>query len=75
MKQIWIYQISRRVDVSDRLHAKLCIYKVFWPPETTLQLGKKMVKLADFTPWPPPEQVGLGIEVAKKKEEKKQDMG
>ena len=74
-KQIWIYPISRRVDIPDRLHMKLCVYKVFWPPETTIQLGKKVIKLEDFTPWPPPEQVGLGIEVDKKKEEKKQDMG
>ena len=75
-KQILIYPISRRVDVSDRLHAKLCIYKIFWPPETTIQLGKKKVlKLSDFTPWPPPVQVGLGIEVEEKKVERSKDMG
>lgn len=74
MKQIWIYPISKKVDISDRLHGILCIYKVFWPPETTVALGKKVVKLADFTPWPPPEQVQLlNVEPQKIEPTKKYD--
>ena len=59
MKQIWISQISRAVDVSDRLYGLLSAYKIMWPPETTIRLGKKVVKLKDFELNPPPEQVAL----------------
>lgn len=76
MKQIWIYPISKKVDVSERLFNLLCIYKVFWPPEAKIVLGKKTLVVKDFTPWPPLEQADLGLKVAIKKEEKqKQDMG
>lgn len=66
-KKILIYPIGKRVEISDRLHGILCVYKVFWPPETTIKLGKKIIALQDFTPWPPPEQVGLDIKIEKKK--------
>ena len=57
MKEIYLYPISRRVRVPDKAHQLLCIYKIWWPPETTVKLGKnKIVKLEDLTPWPPPEQ-------------------
>lgn len=75
MKEIYLYPISRRVKVSERLHGMLCVYKVFWPPEATIKLGKHIIKMEDFTPWPPPEQVDLGIEVEEKKPERSKDMG
>ena len=67
MKTILIYRIGKRVEISDKLHGILCVYKIFWPPETTVKLGKKIVALEDFTPWPPPEQVDLGLSVQSKK--------
>ncbi len=74
MKQILIYLKSgnKLVPVSERLHNMLCVYKVFWPPETTLKLGKKTLVMKEFTPWPPPEQVPL-LEVAPDKPKKKNE--
>ncbi len=76
MKTILIYPIGKKVEISDKLHGILCVYKTFWPPETTIKLGKKVIALKDFTPWPPPEQVPL-LEVpeTKKKIERNTDMG
>ena len=76
-KKILVYQIGRTVEISDRLHAILCVYKVMWPPETTVAIGKKVVALKEFTPWPPPEQIGMGINVPTKPKEKpeKKDLG
>ena len=75
MKTILIYPIGKKVEISDKLHGILCVYKIFWPPETTIKLGKKVIALKDFTPWPPPEQVGLGFTVLEKKKERNTDLG
>lgn len=76
MKEIYLYPISRRVKVPDRVHDVLCVYKVFWPPEATIKVGKnKVIQMKDFTPWPPPIQADLGLEVERKKTERSQDMG
>ena len=40
-KQIWIYPISRRVDIPDRLHMKLCVYKVFLAAGDNHPAGEK----------------------------------
>lgn len=76
VKKILIYRKTgnKLVDVSDRLHGLLCIYKMFWPPDATIKLGKKVLVMKEFTPWPPPEQVPL-LEVEEKKKERNQDMG
>jgi hypothetical protein len=74
VKKILIYPISKKVEISDKLHGILCVYKIFWPPETTVKLGKKVIALKDFTPWPPPEQVGLGLDVPVKEVKRKTDM-
>lgn len=60
MKQIYLYPLRKKVDVPDKVHSMLCVYKIFWPPEATIQLGKKkMLRMKDFTPWPPPEQSSM----------------
>lgn len=74
MKQILIYLKSgnKLVPINERLHNMLCVYKVFWPPDTTLKLGKKTLVMKEFTPWPPPEQALL-LEVAPEKPKKKNE--
>lgn len=60
MKQIWISPILKRVNVPDKVHLILGIYKVFFPPETTVKLGKnKILTISEIDPWPPPEQEKL----------------
>lgn len=74
-KKILIYPIGKKVEVSDKLHGMLCVYKVLWPPETTIKLGKKVIALKDFTPWPPPEQAELGLDVPEQKKQRNTDLG
>lgn len=74
-KMILIYPIGKKVPVSDKLHGILCVYKIFWPPETTIKLGKKVIALKDFTPWPPPEQQGLDLKVEEQKKQRNTDLG
>lgn len=59
----------RRINVPDHVHEILAVYKVFFPPETTVKLGKgKIVFISEINPWPPPEQVDLlKIEPVKEK--------
>ena len=62
MKKIWIYPISKAVDVSVRTHDLLRVYKIFFPPETAVQLTKsRAVKLKDISPWLPDEEVAPGV--------------
>lgn len=59
MRQILIFN-HKRLMVSDRTGDILSIYKVFFPPETAVQLTKKhIVKIEDINPFPPPEQAKL----------------
>lgn len=74
-KTILIYPIGKKVEVSDKLHGILCVYKIFWPPETTIKLGKKVIALKDFTPWPPPEQVGFDLKVEAPEIKRNTDLG
>lgn len=77
MKKILIYLKTgdRLVEVSERLHGVLCIYKMFWPPETTIKIGKKILVVKEFTPWPPPEQIALLEVEARPPEKKSRDLG
>lgn len=77
MKKILIYRKTGNitVQVSDKLHGMLCVYKVFWPPEATIKLGKKKtLTMKEFTPWPPPEQVPL-IDVPAEEKKRNTDLG
>lgn len=78
MKTILIYpdgKPARRVQVSDKLYRVLCIYKIFWPPETTIRIKNKVIMPKEYNPWPPPEQVGLGIDVPQMQEKRNTDFG
>ena len=62
---------SRRINVPDHVHNILSVYKVFFPPDTTVKLGKgKIVFMSEINPWPPPEQVNL-LEIAPVKQKRK----
>jgi len=76
MKKILIYRKdgNKLVEVSDRLHGLLCVYKTFWPPEATIKIGRKILVMKEFTPWPPPEQQTL-LEVEQAKPPKNTDLG
>lgn len=80
MKTILLYPTKKRtgekrVQVSDKLHAVLCVYAIMWPKGTTIRIGKKTLVVGEFTPWPPPEQQDLGIEVAPEKIKRNTDLG
>lgn len=77
MAKILVYRKTgnKLIDVSDKLHNALCVYKVFWPAEATLKLGSKIIRMKEFNPWPPPEQIGFDMKVSVKRPETKQDRG
>ena len=58
MPEIYVEPAKRRFNIPDKMYALLCVYKIFWPPETTIQLGKKkVVALKDIYPWPTGYQI------------------
>ena len=74
-KEIYIIAQKRKVAIPKRLWDMLAIYKVFFPPETTVQIGKtRVIKINEIEVWPPPEQVSL-LEVEQDKIETKLSMG
>lgn len=80
MKEILLYPTKkrtgeRRVHVSEKLHAVLCVYEVMFPKGTTLHIGSKTLVVGEYTAWPPPEQQGLGLEVEAKKVKRNTDLG
>jgi len=77
VKKILIYLKTgdKFVTVSDRLHDVLCVYKMFWPPETTIKIGSKVLVVKGFTPWPPPEQIALLEVEARPQSKKSRDLG
>lgn len=75
MKEIYLYPISRRIKIPKRAHYMLCVYKIFYPPEMTVRLGKhKIVQLKDIDPWPPAEQTDLGLGIESTKSEHGRDL-
>lgn len=80
MKEILLYPTKkrtgeRRVHVSEKLHAVLCVYEIMWPKGTRIHIGKKTLVVGEYTAWPPPEQQGLGLEVEKQKKQRNTDLG
>lgn len=80
MKEILLYPTKKRtgekrVHVSDKLHAVLCVYAIMWPKGTVIHIGKKSLVVGEFTPWPPPEQQGLGMEIEPAKVKRNTDLG
>lgn len=58
MKRIWLYYpTSREAFISDRLHQILSIYKIWWPPKTTVKVGSKVICMEDIDLWPPEGQM------------------
>lgn len=62
---------QKKIQVPEKAWNVLAVYKVFWPPETVVQLGKnKLIKIENINPWPPPEQATLiDVPVVEKKRE------
>jgi hypothetical protein len=73
-KEIYIAPAKRKFMIPDSAWNILAVYKVFWPPETTVKLGKKIVKLEDLYPWPPAEQSML-VDVPANEKKRETNMG
>lgn len=57
MKVIYLSRIGRTVQVPDHVWQLIAVYKVFWPPDKVIQLGKtKKIQLKDLELQAPPEQ-------------------
>lgn len=59
MRPVYIAPAKKIFMVSERTWNLLAIYKIFWPPSFKIEVGKKkkrLVKIEDIYPWPPPEQ-------------------
>jgi hypothetical protein len=59
-KEIYIAPAKRKFLIPDHVWNVLAVYKIMWPGHVTVRLGKKkVVKLSEIFPWPPPEQESL----------------
>lgn len=58
-RPLFIAPADKTFMIPERAWMKIAVYKVFWPPETEMKLGKHVVKLQDLYPWPPPVQESL----------------
>ena len=59
MREVYIAPAKRIFKVSEATWLKLAVLKVFWPPDHKIEIGKakkRIVKMEDIYPWPPPEQ-------------------
>lgn len=73
MKLIYLSRISRRVSVPDHVWDILHVYKVFFPPETTVKLGPgKITTIGEIEVFPPPEQQPL-LDMAPEKPKRKSE--